>query len=396
LRPGATFHDGEPATAAAVRDIVSTELQKYLGPAFDDVQEIRASAPYELEFLLERRSTFLLDGLDVLIQRGDSPIGTGPFAVAAQGPHDTEMRANDHYHADRPRIDRIIFKSYESVRSAWADMLRGRVDMLYEIGADALESLRPSTQARIFTFQRSYAFLVILNVQHTHLQSRPFRQALNAAIDRTSLVSQGLGGHGLPADGPVWPQHWAYDQDLPRFRFQPRRVTNSTNPVRITCLLMTDSSHERMALLLQRQLRSVGVEIAFEQLPSDQFVARVQAGHFEAALADARMGPSILQQFLFWYSNGPNNWGHFSSDSVDRTLDQIRAAPDDATYRAGVAAFQRAIIDDPPAIFLAWGERLRAVSTRFEVPSQPGRDILIAPVLRLWRPAAQGRLTSPN
>jgi peptide/nickel transport system substrate-binding protein len=268
--------------------------------------------------------------------------------------------------------------------------------MLYEIGADALESLRPSTQARIFTFQRSYAFLVILNVQHTHLQSRPFRQALNAAIDRTSLVSQGLGGHGLPADGPVWPQHWAYDQDLPRFRFQPRRVTNSTNPVRITCLLMTDSSHERMALLLQRQLRSVGVEIAFEQLPSDQFVARVQAGHFEAALADARMGPSILQQFLFWYSNGPNNWGHFSSDSVDRTLDQIRAAPDDATYRAGVAAFQRAILDDPPAIFLAWGERLRAVSTRFEVPSQPGRDILIAPVLRLWRPAAQGRLTSPN
>ena len=46
------------------------------------------------------------------------------------------------------------------------------------------------------------------------------------------------------------------------------------------------------------------------------------------------------------------------------------------TYRAGVAAFQRAIVDDPPAIFLAWSERARAVSTRFDVPVEPGRDIL--------------------
>ena len=47
-------------------------------------------------------------------------------------------------------------------------------------------------------------------------------------------------------------------------------------------------------------------------------------------------------------------------------------------------AFQRAIVDDPPAIFLAWSERARAVSTRFEVPVEPGRDILST--LRLWRP----------
>jgi hypothetical protein len=49
-----------------------------------------------------------------------------------------------------------------------------------------------------------------------------------------------------------------------------------------------------------------------------------------------------------------------------------------------VAALQRAIVDDPPAIFLAWSQRARAVSTRFHVPVEPGRDILST--LRLWRP----------
>jgi len=61
-------------------------------------------------------------------------------------------------------------------------------------------------------------------------------------------------------------------------------------------------------------------------------------------------------------------------------MDQAR---NDAEYKAGAAAFQRAMIEDPPAIFLAWSERLRAVSTRFDVYVEPGRDIFST--LRLWR-----------
>ncbi len=75
------------------------------------------------------------------------------------------MQANPRYYGGTPWIDRIVFRSYDSVRSAWADMLRGRVDMLYEVGIDAVDSLRPSTQTKVFTFQRPYAFLVFLNIQ---------------------------------------------------------------------------------------------------------------------------------------------------------------------------------------------------------------------------------------
>ena len=65
-----------------------------------------------------------------------------------------------------------------------------------------------------------------------------------------------------------------------------------------------------------------------------------------------------------------------ASAAVDGALDRIRHAGSDDEYRAGVAAFQRATIEDPPAIFLAWSERARAVSKRFVVTdAQPGRDI---------------------
>lgn len=395
LRPGATFHNGEPATASVVRDIIRKELPAYVGPVFDDVKRIEASGHFELEFALKRRSSFLLEGLDLPIQQaGETPVGTGPFSIATRALDDVEMQANPHYYGGPPEIDRIVFRPYESVRAAWADMLRGRVDMLYEVGIDALDSLRPSAQTKVFTFQRPYAFLVLLNVGKPRLQGRVLRQALNAAIDREALIGAALNGHGVPADGPVWPQHWAYSPQLPHFRYLPQRVNPGGDPVRFTCLLLADQSHERMSLVLQRQLRAVGVEVTFEQLPSDQFVARLNAGEFEAALGDYRMGPSLLRQHQLWHAGAPFNWGHFNSVSVNEALDRIQSAPDEAAYKVGVADLQRAIVDDPPAIFLAWGERLRAVSTRFEVHEEPGRDIL--GTLRLWRPVADERLISPN
>ena len=71
-------------------------------------------------------------------------------------------------------------------------MLRGRVDMLYEIGVEALDSLTLSTQAKTFTLQRPYAFLVLLNVRSPKLQDKALRRALNAAIDRPALVAEAL------------------------------------------------------------------------------------------------------------------------------------------------------------------------------------------------------------
>ncbi len=102
-------------------------------------------------------------------------------------------------------------------------------------------------------------------------------------------------------------------------------------------------------------------------------------------LFDAISGPSLFRPYLWWHSGATNPAG-FSSPLVDAALDRIRHAASDDEYRAGVEAFQQAMMDDPPAIFLAWGQRARVVSNRFKVPSEPGRDVLAT--LRLWQPQA--------
>ena len=180
LRPGVAFHDGTPLTAAIVRDLLKKQLPDFLGPAIQDVSQILAVSDTQLEFSLRERSAFLLEGLEVPVEKpGPSPIGTGAFSVTtAQGDRNqVEIGANEHYHGGKPFIDRIVIKPYASVRSAWADMLRGDVDMLYEVGVEALDSLQPSSGTRVFTFQRPYSYVAVLNVQKPYLRDPGFRRA---------------------------------------------------------------------------------------------------------------------------------------------------------------------------------------------------------------------------
>ena len=387
------FHDGSPVTSEVVRNILVEQLPLYLGPAFDDIRDIRIVDDNSLEIVLNRPSAFLVEGLEAPVGRPGNPtIGTGPFYVAAKEDNVVQLKRNDGYHEGAPVIGRITIRPYASIRSAWADMLRGQVDMLYEVGLDALDSLQPSNEAKVFAYQRNYAYLVLLNVQRPQLRNAKIRRMLNAAIDRAALVSEALKGHGRPADGPVWPSHWAYSQSLPKFQYDPRPIEGSQK-ADFTCLI-GDASLEHLALTVQKQLQTVGVTMRLELIPVDELLLRIKAGGFDAIFADALNGPNLLRPYQFWHTGSPNNWGRFSSAPVDASLDAIRHAEDDKAYETGVAAFQRAIVDDPPAIFLAWSERARAVSTRFEVPVEPGRDIV--GTLRLWRPLADPRVRSTN
>src|SRR5581483_7750824 len=106
-----------------------------------DVDAIVPSGSNVLKFRLRRRSSFIIDALGIAV-RGPAPDATtGPFYQRESGEADLELLANANYFAGKPAIDRVIIRPYSSLRAAWADMLRGQVDMLYEVGADTLDLL---------------------------------------------------------------------------------------------------------------------------------------------------------------------------------------------------------------------------------------------------------------
>jgi len=405
LPPNLKFHDGSPLTATVVANALQAMLPNTMGPAFEDVEGVSAVSDQQVVVRFRRPSPFLLDSLETPIPKpGSSLVGTGPFVVVdPKSP--TELTANRQYALGEPGIDRIVVQSFPSVRTAWAELLRGRLDMLYEVGIDALDSLETSSSVSVFTHTRHYQYIVVLNTQSDVFRSKDVRRALNFAVDRDAIVRDALNGHGIASSGPVWPQNYGFRPDLPKFELDARKAaatfsrgtqaSNRAGAFHFTCLVPPDAVNERLALVLKRQLEAVGVDMSVEEAPMDRVFDAMKNRRFEAALIEGISAPTLLRPYQLWHSKGTFNPGGLGNATVDAAFDRVRHAGTEKEYEQAVAGVQQAFMDDPPGVFLAWSVRARAVSKRFNVPvPEPGRDIVAT--LRLWRQVTEAPHTSQN
>lgn len=399
LRPSVKFHDGSSVDAATVAKVLPDALRQYAGSVLEGVGHIRATADNSVDIDFGSGSPFLREALEAPFQkRGPTLIGTGPFAVVASST--TDLQANADYYLGHPSIDVIHVQTFPSVRAAWADMLRDRLDMLYEVGADALPSMKNASTTSVFTFTRPYQHVIVFNTQAPALRSPDVRRALSMAVNRAGVVNGALNDYGIASSGPLWPRYWALSGEVPTMDFDPKRAaaiiaSGRKSLLHFTCLVSPDSLDERIALEVKRQLAGVGIDMSVEQASRDEIVQRAGKRQYEAVITELLSGPTMLRTYMIWHSKGPLNWGQFGNPKIDAALDRVRRAESEPAYRDAVLDLQRAFIADPPAIFLAWSQRARAVSNRFVVATpEPGREILSS--LRLWKPALADRQASRN
>jgi peptide/nickel transport system substrate-binding protein len=379
LRENAKFHDGSAVTANRLAPILARTLPNAMGGFFEDVAAIDARGPYRLEVRLKRPSAFFLESLDVSIVDPDAG-RTGAYQAISSNADGIELAAFPDYWGGKPHIDRIFLRRYDSARGAWADMLRGEADMLYEVPPDAVGFVKGTSGINVFPYRRRYASEILLNTQRRpELRRADLRRRLNAAIDRRALVAEASAGQGRPQDTPVWPYHWAYRPDFPTFRYDPMPLDE---PLKLTCLF-PDASFEHLALAVQRQLSAIGVDLELKQISIDELNRRVDQGDFEALLSDFIHGPTASRMTSRWYTTGSRNWSHYSSPEVDAAVEALHDARDDEAFRRAFGRYERALVDDPPAIFLIWSERTRAVRERFSVPDDPTRDVMNT--IRQWQ-----------
>jgi peptide/nickel transport system substrate-binding protein len=411
LRRGVFFHDGTQLTpqiaAQALRKTVENAQQEAL--SFASISAVTPSGDDAVEIKLKERNSFLLPDLTaVLVVKPDrEEIGTGPFQIVSQDDQGAKLSAFGRYFRGRPGISEIDVANYPTQRKAWAALMRGDVDMLYEVSRDAAEFVEAETTVNTYSFPRAYYIPLVFNVRHPILKNPEVRKAINEAIDKAALVRDGMNGRGRPADGPVSPEHWAYSPPAEPFVFNPMAARHRldaaglkehapagrSGPGRFsfTCLVFSgDTRFERLAVLVQKQLADVGVDMTLEPLSQKELVTRLGKGDFDAFLFELA-GRSLSWAYEWWHYNpeGRFNSGYKSADAV---LERIRGARSDDEVRVGVAELARVLHDDPPAAFLAWQSTTRAVSTKFDVAAEPKRDILTN--LWQWRPATATKQAS--
>jgi peptide/nickel transport system substrate-binding protein len=412
MLPGLTLHNGESLDAARaaeiLRSFVSSPDKRRSFPALTDVTSIEAKSDTELVFSLARHSWWLPEDLStpLSIEENGIEIGTGPYQLVEKNEANVVLRRFDAYHGGRPGIGKVIVRTDSTLRTAWASLLRGEVDVVVDLPPDTVELIGNEKNARIIAFPRPYQYIIAFNLRLRKFSDPRIRQALNMAIDRAAVVENVLKGAGAPSAGPIWHRHWAADSEASAVPFAPRRaealldaaglkMVPSLDPreaptrLRLTCLVPEGFIvYEHLALEVQRQLSDVGVDMRFEVQSFEKYDERATGGDFEAVMVDITSGFSLSRSSIFWRSpKRPEVLDAFGYENpeTESLFEQLRAAGSDSAVRSVVSRLQDAFRRNPPAIFLAWNERARTFRGGFPITAPPGTD----PLPRLWEWGAQ-------
>jgi len=394
IRDNLRFHDGTPVDNTFVRN---TLLQVFKNPnsvSYQSVAGVEAIENNSVAIRLSRPEALLLSDLsNATISMGTpdkDDVGLGPYRLLERGAK-TRLAAFDSYYRGKPQIDAIEILEFEEQRTSWAALMRGQIDAVHEILPSALEFLQVKGQsnARTFPFTRPYFIYLLFNVKHPILKSAQVRQALSYAVDRQAIVDRGLDRQGSLADGPIWPAHWAYGTTQKAYTHNVEAATARLDAAglamrrgrddgrmpsrfRFKCLTIAkNATFEKIALLLQKQLYEIGIDMDVEAVSLQELGARAASGNFDVILAERTSGRSLVWTYLFFHSK--KFGGAYTA--ADTVLDKLRATSTEAAVRATVSDLQQIFHDDPPGIFIAWPTVARVVSTKFIVPDEEGPDV---------------------
>ncbi len=236
LREGSTWHDGEAVTAADVaftynfyaaqEDFpympVYTDYFESVEAADDQTVVIQLTEPIPnmesqlvFMFILPEHIWGGLDGETAVEFENAEMIGSGPFRLVEYRPNEfVHLAAADSHPLYTPKIDEIVFQTFESQDALVQALRTGQVDMITEMPQTAVESLRQAENVAVVAGAPLAPDIsdIIFNQTseedcppgdgvcsgHPALQDLQVRQALAHATDKQTLIDVVLLGLGDP------------------------------------------------------------------------------------------------------------------------------------------------------------------------------------------------------
>jgi peptide/nickel transport system substrate-binding protein len=419
LRHDARWTDGVAVTARDViwswQAIENPNNDAVSRHGYDDVQSIDAPNPYTVVVHLKRRfspfvNTFFAESdqiydvvpAHVLAKYPDinhvpfdaqPAVSDGPFHfVRWQRGDRIELEANDAFLEGKPRLRRVELEFVPNEDTAVNLLRTHAIDYIYQPSIQTYPSLRTLRDARIVWVNMNGYEGLEINCSQAVLGDPRVREAIAAALDKSSLTRQLTYGQETTAteDIPSW--MWAFDPTVGPVRFDVARakallasagwVAGPNGIVRkngrsLELLLATDTAtatHRSESLLIQAALRQIGIAVSVKYYPLDILYAPAgmggiqHGGKFDLLVYGWYAGIDPDDSSQLTCNNFPPhgyNDARYCNPAMDSAQAIALAHYDRATRKRAYSVIEGLLARDNPIIFFWWQRQQEAISIDF-------------------------------
>jgi peptide/nickel transport system substrate-binding protein/oligopeptide transport system substrate-binding protein len=370
LRAGVRFHNGRELRAADVkysferaargkrpwvfekiagaRDVIAGRATDMPGlRVLDDrTVEIRLDrpfAPFVYLMAYDAASVVPREAADARGAFASHPVGTGAFRFASWRRDDqlTLERFPAHFRG-AAALDRVVFRIIPAEITRFNEYRAGQLD-LTDIPTGQCQSVQrdPRLRGDVAIWPTLGTQAVRFNVERAPFDDVRVRRAIAHAIDPTIIVDRLLERCVTPARGllpPALPgynpevKRLALDRDLARRLLVEAGHPGGRGVSPLAYHFNTSDTNQRIAELLQAQLKEIGIALELRRLDWAAHLKLVDdgaAGFFRQAWIADYPDPENFLTVLFHSRNGgaPGNTSRYRNARVDRLLDEADAMP---------------------------------------------------------------------
>lgn len=417
LKPDLKWADNQPLTSADVlftwQLVTDDKTRTPYGADYKLV--IKAETPDALTFRVSYQQPYApaLDtwaGLQILpkhiLQGQDinttafarNPVGSSYYKLDKwRNGESITLSRNPNSTQGQARIDHLVSRMIPDKASQFLELLADNIDTM---------ALNPIQYARIFPARadlnkkialykelgNSYTYLGF-NLKHKPFDDIRVRQAINYAIDKQELIDGVLLGLGEPVSSPYKPGTRWSNPDLKPYAYNPKKALEllkqagyedhdgngilDKNGKALAFEILTNQNPERVmsAVLIQRRLKEIGIDVTIRQLEWASFVGRfIKTGDFDVVV----LGWSLSldpDQFGIWHSSqnkpGQFNFINYSNPEVDKLLEQGRLELNPDKRMKIYHEFAKILLQDSPIVYLYAGYGLPAIHKRVKGIDNP-------------------------
>ena len=243
IRPGVTFHNGEPLNAEAVRFTIERIFDEELGSTrgadlewlrnvqvIDEMTvRIEAEEPFALAEHYFTELQILPPGYIAEVGNeafNERPVGTGPFQVVQwDRGNRILLERNENYWRRDIDVAELEFRFIDSGSSRVATLLGGEADLITDppIAARTQIEQNPRTQFATATGTR-VMFVGLDAIQDSPVSNPLVRQAMNYAVDTEAIVENLIFGLGEVTTAHLTAADFGYNSDESPYPFDPDRA----------------------------------------------------------------------------------------------------------------------------------------------------------------------------
>jgi peptide/nickel transport system substrate-binding protein len=384
LRSGVRFHDGRSLTANDVKwtidsmrngSIPSTKAQ-----AYRNVASIDAPDPLTVVFHLKAPDYSLLfnlgDGAIGIVPAGSGrdfghhPIGSGPFRFISQE-QDKEviLEKNPTSWSPSPALQRIRFNVVPDSITRALELQKGSADVgVNALTADQVYALRDNPRIAIESGPGTVLNYLAFNARDPVLKDARVRQAIAYAINRPLIIHALWRDRARLAESLLPKEHWAYTSKTVSHDYDPDKANAlldaaglkaGKDGIRFHLVIKTstDETSRTFAVVIQQQLRRVGIALEVRSFEFGTFYADIAKGAFQMYTLRWLGGNEDTDIFRYAYATSSTpphgaNRSFYSNTTLDALLARAAVTPAQSDRAAIYSQIQQLLSDELPSINL--------------------------------------------